>query len=872
MTIASFKIKTMNSFKRLYLLLFAALSFGCVAEVQDLPIQDSDKVPAEDIYVAGVANVCFSEDMALMLETSLADGSLKTKSQDVNTIFEQIGIISARRLFPDAGVYEPRTREADLHRWYRITYREDVAITKAQESFLAMPGVDDFCPERKIELRTVFNDPKFNSQWHYFNNGTISSDFIAGADINVVPVWETFTKGNRDVIVAVIDQGVDATHEDLAANYVGGKNFASGGKVTPGDHGCHVAGTIAAVNNNGKGGCGIAGGDSTAGIEGVGILSCQIFSGNLPVGGAEAIKWAADNGAVIANNSWGYSFEKESDAASATISNDLKAAIDYFIAFAGCDNQGNQLPDSPMKGGVVFFSAGNDGWKYDPIGQYDPVISVGSIGPDMTRAYYSNYGSWVDIAAPGGNLTINRGGVYSSVTENKYDYLQGTSMACPHISGVAALIVSYFGGPGFTNDMLKERLFAGARYDALSPVFNIGPLVDAMGAFTAGGTIAPDKVEDFTFDVTGNKIVMNLAVTADEDDVKTFEYLVLMSENKADLESLDVSSLPDGVKEYRFKVGNVGVGEKLSMRLPNLDFEKEYHFIVAGYDYSQNYAEWSPVRSVRTGKNNAPVARPADGISDIIVRSHEIVTTHFTAYDPEEEELHVSLKETMPGVSVSNAGGEQWNLSINGRAIGTGKHSGEVVVTDVHGLSSSFIFTFEVLPNNAPVVVREIEDIYEEGAGNTISINLSDHISDPDGEILSYKVNEGNRMVAKVALEEDVLNVNISGFGSSVITVTASDALGASCVIEINVMVKNPDNLVEMFPVPVVDILTIRTGMEASTDITISTVSGQVVYDQTSMVSAFNPAKIDMSSYAPGKYKVTVIIGSDKTERTIAKI
>ena len=848
----------------------ALLVAGCTSRIA-MPAENTDQTTMEPNFLEGIANVRFSEELAEMLESG--DGGLATKSSSLNEAFEAIGVTSYRRLFPHAGEFEQRTRDAGLHRWYRITYRETVATTKAQQSFSDIPGVELFNPERKIALRGTFNDKYLSSQWHYYNDGSITSEFLAGADINVVPVWETYTTGSRNVIVAVVDQGVDENHPDLKDCYVGGLNFGSGGKVTPGDHGCHVAGTIAATNNNEIGVCGIAGGNAAAGIQGVGILSCQIFSGNLPVGGAEAIKWAADNGAVIASNSWGYVYESEEAAKNATIGEELAAAIDYFIEYAGCDKNGNQLPDSPMKGGVVFFAAGNDGWRYDPIGEYEPVISVGAIGPDYNKAPYSNYGSWVDIAAPGGNMNLHsKGGVLSCVTEDQYGYMHGTSMACPHVSGVAALIVSHFGGPGFTNDMLKERMFAGARYDVLSSTFEIGPLVDAMGAFTAGGTIAPDKVEDFTFDVVGNKITISLEVTEDEDDVKTFEYLVYVSEDKSLLEGIDPMNVPKGVQTYRYKVGNIEAGEIMEITIPNCDFEKEYHFAIIGCDYSLNYSEVSPVKTVKTEKNNGPEITVTENIEDIVLKAFETRTIPFTAADPEGDNLTVALVEKVSGVSVQNTGGNNWSVTINAKSAGKGTHQCEIVATDIHGLSASFVLSFEVLENQAPVMVKKIEDIYVEGVGEKITFNLDEYFSDPDGETLKYKLTEGNRMVAKAAVTGNVLSVDISGYGSTSISLAVSDASNKTCTAEVKIIVKNPDNLVELYPVPVTDVLNVRTGKAADTDIVIKSVSGHVVYESKSIVSAFEPAAIDMSSCAPGQYVVAVTFNGKVTEKLITKI
>jgi hypothetical protein len=195
---------------------------------------------------------------------------------------------------------------------------------------------------------------------------------------------------------------------------------------------------------------------------------------------------------VIANNSWGYEYDNEFDAAQGAKDfiqhpSATKSAIDYFIDYAGTDIQGNQT--GPMKGGLVVFAAGNEGWSHDCPGEYERVVAVGAVGPDGRMADYSNYGSWVDILAPGGSDSYEaKEWILSTDTaENEYSYQAGTSMATPHVSGVAALLVSYFGGPGFTCEDLRERLLTGARMDGftLPDGYSVGGgMLDAYGAFT----------------------------------------------------------------------------------------------------------------------------------------------------------------------------------------------------------------------------------------------------------------------------------------------------------------------------------------------------------------------------------------------------
>ena len=409
--------------KRFFCILIAAVSAAVACTREPLVQEEQPKAPVKQVQaiVPGKAIILFSDELMPAVEADLERGQLVTKSSELNSLSAKLGITSMERVFPYAGKFETRTRAEGLHRWYRVTFDENISVTKASLDFSRMPGIEAVEPVRNIKSTAVFNDPMLSKQWHYYNDGSIASSHEAGADVNVLPIWENYTTGDPEVIVGVVDGGIDYQHEDLKDNYVGGYNFVTNtSRIVAHDHGTHVAGTIAAVNNNALGVAGIAGGDKKNGMKGVGLLSCQIFQPDpsnptvdLGGDGAAAIKWGADNGAVISQNSWGLVFATSEEQAAATIPGHIKQAIDYFIAYAGMDENGNQV--GPMRGGVVIFAAGNDAREHDPIGKYEPVISVGSIGPDFTRTYYSNYGDWVDIAAPGGSAKYQGGEVLSTI-------------------------------------------------------------------------------------------------------------------------------------------------------------------------------------------------------------------------------------------------------------------------------------------------------------------------------------------------------------------------------------------------------------------------------------------------------------------------
>lgn len=578
--------------KNLLFVFCLALLAGCQKD------PDTESTPTQDTNrTEGVIRMKLDRETAEALNvTRTRSGRVLTGNISFDELCNRYEVTGMERLFADNGCAE-RTRKAGLDLWYVIRFKG--SAEQIAEDFGEIAGVNHVEIPRKItkvgdvgrksatpwrKLMALpkavpanypFNDPLFAEQWPLYNDGTINANAQAGADINVLPAWEK-TAGRSDVIVAVVDEGVEYTHPDLAGNMWSGigKNFCDrdNDDITWGEgHGTHVAGTIAAVSNNGIGISGIAGG--TGGGNGAKIMSCEIFH---PTDGhydansnatADAIKYAADNGAVICQNSWGYaagalSYDQWSSADRAT-----KEAIDYFIRYAGMSPDG-ETQTGPMAGGVVIFAAGNE---YSRLASYpaayDACISVASISCTYEAAWYTNYGSTVDICAPGGgdeanfvnlisydegynlstiptNLQNGDSFVYTYAngeTETKtidyvsstvgYGYMMGTSMACPHVSGVAALIVSQFGAPGFTNEQLKEKLFSTARdidsyqgtiynsWDRGTYAGKIGKLVDA-GAVLDSGEVPPVSDQPTITPAVGQSDTFSLA----ENAVKTLTY------------------------------------------------------------------------------------------------------------------------------------------------------------------------------------------------------------------------------------------------------------------------------------------------------------------------------------------------------------
>ena len=522
----------------------------------------------------GWIRIKIKEDAAPLRAGVFTRGAMESGNEDMDRIAAELGATEVRRVFSDGGRFAERRRRYGLHLWYDVRFDESVPVSRAADRFATIDGVEYiepvyvikstdadavYVPDNVIYTPSVavtrtempFNDPMLSQQWHYNNEG--ENGFTAGADINLFEAWKVET-GKPNVIVSVHDQGIVLDHEDLAAHIwvneaemngaegvdddgngykddIHGWNYINNSPdIIPEGHGTHVAGTISAVNNNGIGVCGVAGG--TGEEDGVRIMSLQILY--QPVAGGssqfserapETYAYAADNGAVISQNSWTlgvtgklpYSYEQ---------------AFTYFNENAGMDDTDgdgvNDVQTGPMAGGILIFAGGNNDSSAIQQPAADPrTVAVTAMGPDYTKAGYSNYGVMADIYAPGGadgNDTSypRECQVYSTDFGGGYVYMSGTSMACPHVSGVAALIVSHYGvgHSDFTAEQLKERLlrsyrpvseYVGAKYDGK---LGVG-LIDAGLIFLENPESVPGEITSPEAEAVLNGLRLSWLVPAD---------------------------------------------------------------------------------------------------------------------------------------------------------------------------------------------------------------------------------------------------------------------------------------------------------------------------------------------------------------------
>ena len=505
--------------KKFIYIAVVALLAACTADLEEQTISVTDNNIGGKILntscncVGGTLMVLFDTTAESRLaECATRSGATRTGISGVDAVLDEVNGYSVAPLYVVTEKNREKVYSGGYHLWYELLFDEtsDMEATAAKLAKVGEVQVVQYVHRikrvgsPKVVTKSIsedisatrassaipFNDKYVGYQWGLKNLGHLGAlinnlpDAVEGADINVVPAWK-LCKGDPSIVVAVLDEGVMNTHEDLKNNIwinekelngqsgvdddgngykddIYGFNFTTmKGTITwdrSGDsgHGSHVAGIIAAENNNGIGICGIAGGSGNN--DGVKLMSVQIFNGNSGASTSNlvrAFQYAADNGAHISQNSWGYlSAETEGvDYWELGPANDKEykyqlsaeaGAIDYFIKNGGTEN-------GPIEGGLVIFAGGNDsaGLPCYP-GAYEPCVAVAAINPAARPAYYTDFGIGTDISAPGGEELYSNGAILSTLPSlfdverfPNYGWMQGTSQACPHVSGVAALGLSY---------------------------------------------------------------------------------------------------------------------------------------------------------------------------------------------------------------------------------------------------------------------------------------------------------------------------------------------------------------------------------------------------------------------------------------------
>ena len=625
--------------RRLLLLVCAVLCLGSNVRISAQSTSSTTQ-SAEPNFVEGVVRVKLQREIVDRMVAAKLPLSVKgTNRKYVQTgvtpldrVNQKVKAVSMTRVFPYAGKNEAKHKAFGLDLWYDVHYEASgMKLAQARNLFRSAEGVSyaqriplykPIGGERFLEVSPAavaraakaastmpFNDPLLNDQWHYNNDGHIAGTKV-GADANVFKAWETGVTGSKDVVVAIIDGGFQVDHPDLKDNvwintaelngkpgvdddgdgYVDdiyGYNFViNSSDINAHSHGTHVAGTVGATNNNGIGVCGVAGGSDGKG--GVKMMVCQVFdsraSSSAVADFGAAIVYAADRGASIAQCSWGASVADDEDKS-------VTEAVDYFTKNGGGDK---------MNGGLCIFAAGNNGEEGDYYpGCLDKVVAVGSMAPDGSVAYYSNRGKWVDVTAPGG-LEDNgqQYGVLSTLPNSTYGYNEGTSMACPHVSGIAALILSKYGNKQFSNETLRTLLTT-----SVNDLYTQNPeyeglmgsgYIDAYKALQGKEGSVPEAVADFTVTASHDNALIEWVIPETEE--KSIDHHVIYYSTEAFSATDDLNKLSSATVDTKFKYS----GDKMSYEVEGLKASTKYYFAIVAYNRWGKASAVSPIKEATT--------------------------------------------------------------------------------------------------------------------------------------------------------------------------------------------------------------------------------------------------------------------------------
>jgi thermitase len=386
-----------------------------------------------------------------------------------------------------------------------VKFKPDVSLPEVAEIHRQLGGqVKETIPGIGVQVVTVPKGQAKEKAKAYSSNARVAyaePDFVVQAlgspddpyfglqygltKVQAPQAWDV-TTGSPSINIAILDTGVDQDHPDLADKIVSNINFISGATVDDVyGHGTHVAGIAAAVTNNG---IGVAGLGYSSTIMNVKVLG----DGGMGTDGGVAlgIIWAADNGAEVISMSLG----------GVGYSSTLEDAVNYAWS----------------KGVVVVAAAGNNG---NTVPFYPAActncIAVAATNAIDTKVSGSNYGDWVDVAAPGV-------GIYATFKGGGYGYGSGTSMAAPHVAGLAALVftvVNDTNANGRVNDEVRARIEATC--DDIG-VTGIGAgRINAYKAVSGGSTPPPPTTGSITGTVTDAKVASPVAGATVTDGTRT---------------------------------------------------------------------------------------------------------------------------------------------------------------------------------------------------------------------------------------------------------------------------------------------------------------------------------------------------------------
>ena len=840
----------------------------------------------------------------------------------------EIKATKIERLFTPAGKFEGRSRRAGMHLFMVVSFDEEIEVAQAMGAMHNIKGIESIEAVYEIELadsghkaspflsqpyslnrddNMPFDDPYLKDQWHYNNTGSAPGATV-GADLNLFKAWE-ITTGTPNVIVCIVDGGIHLEHSDLKDNLWVNEGELNG---TPGEdsdnngyvddihgwcfvnatadiqpdndyHGTHVAGTVAARNNNGIGVSGVAGGDGTPN-SGARLMSAAIFRDKGQASGtntANAIKYGADNGAVISQNSWGWPHP------TTTMPSYTRAAIDYFIKYAGCDDDGDQLADSPMKGGIVLFAAGNSGNDFlSQPSSYEPVVAVTAMSTNFTKASYTDYGFWADIMAPGGdqNRYGTSAGILSTTSINNYSYYQGTSMACPHASGTAALVVSRFGGPGYTNEMLKEQLYASilpVNIDEENRGFEGKLGYGYLDAYAAVRNQNEGKVPDtpiVNMDKSSESELTSIdiywEVPADEDDEQASFYKLYFADEELTQNNYKEKGRLLGSANGFINGHGKKAGEEMKYSISRLNPSAKYYFALIAYDRWKLASE-TVLFNIDTKQNNPPeiLNIPTEPLTVYNV-PNAIVQYNLEVKDSEGHTWSYTIDGDTEGVTHSREKGEDIIKLTIKPLLEVGDYKLNVTLKNKLGAESKTEIPFSILALSPPTLIKDIPSQLLGVENGEVLLNLNDYFKQKEMLPITFtaKSDKVNILMASVN-SEGILALKAQKTGETNVSVVANNGYNTSEMsFKVQVTQDLNKSVYSVWPIPVIDNLNAWVNpMYKNANFIIATPRGEEVINKSENTNSESIATLDLRGLAPGTYSLKIETSGETFTQTIVK-